>query len=288
MAISAQPETLAFDIVASAGAFRAVTMTIRDYAGNAVTGWDDTEDTLAVQVWPGDDRETLDDAGVSAEWADDAAGIVRIVTDGTHTLPAKRFQWRLMATTNEVAYEVARGTLTVKAAPGTGSNDADPATAPYTTFDDLLSVAPWIGQLQGEHDRAGLMEHQEAARQWFDQLVLNSWISANLIQTYQAGYGRGWDLVVPGPAKWLEDVLATGEGVEITPRVKRACALYACYAACMAQVTVDEQASAYRMKAAEFRRMAGNQAITMGVKVKANTAAETYTISIKLGVGARN
>lgn len=288
MAISAPPETANIDIVASAGAYRAVTMTIRDYAGLAVTGWDDETDTLAVEVWPGDDREALDDTGVSAEWVNADSGVVRIVTDGTHAIPAKKYLWRVLATSGEISYELARGAYTIKPAPGTASNEADPETAPYTTFDDLLSVAPWIGQLQGEHDRAGLMEHQETARQWFDQIILDSWISANTRTSYYPMSSASWDRAIPGPAKWLEDVLATGEGVEVSPRVKRACALFACYSACMAQVAMNQETSQYRAKAAEFRRMAANQAIMMTVNVKATPEATDYAVPIKLGVGARN
>lgn len=288
MPISAQPETANIDIVASMGAYRAVTVSIRDYAGIPVTGWNDATDTLAVEVWPGDDRDNLSGSGVSAVWLDDANGVIQVVTDGTHTLEAKKYLFRVLATSGGRTYEVARGAYTIKPAPGAGSNELNGATRPYTTFEDLQAMAPWIGQLQGETDRAGLMEHQEAARQWFDQLILDSWIAANSrISYYPANYTH-WEIATPGPAKWLEDVLATGTGVELSPRVKRACALYACYSACMAQVTTNQETSQYRLKAVEFRRMAGNQVITMYVKVKATTTATTYTIPIKLGVGARN
>lgn len=288
MPLSAQPETRNVHIVASTGATRSVTISIRDYDGRPVTGWDDETDTLSVQVWPGDDREPLDDTGVSASWLSDTSGTVSVVTDGTHVLPPKKYHWRLLVTlASETTYELARGAYTVLPAPGSASNEPDGSTTPYTTFDDLQTVAPWIGQLLSATDRAGLMEHQEAARQWLDQLILDAWVGANTYAThYPAYYGWGGD--IPGPAKWLQDVLATGTGVEVTPKVKRACALFACYSVCMAQVTADDKGSAYRTKAAEFRKMAAGEVIGLTVRVKANTTATTYTVPIRLGIGARN
>lgn len=288
MPISDQPETANVDIVASAGATRAVTVTIHDYAGLAVTGWNSGADTLTVQVWPGDDRATLSGTGVTATWLDAPNGIVQVKTTGAHTIAARKYLWRLLAVSGGTTYEIARGAYQIKPAPGSTSNDADPATAPYTTIDDLLAVGPWIDDLQAETDRAGLAEHQEAARQWFDQIVLDSWVAANCRITRIPGGYDPFEGTVPGPAKWLEDVLATGEGVELSPRVKRACALYACYSACMAQLTTSQENSQYDKKAAAYRQMAANQAITMSVMVKATTTATTYTIPIKLGVGARN
>lgn len=287
MPLSAQPETRNLDIVASAGATRSVTVSIRDYDGRVVTGFDDATDTLAVQVWPGDDRAELDDTGVSAAWLSDSGGTVRVITDGTHQLAPKKYHWRLLVTAGDATYEVARGAYTVLPAPGDGSNEPDATVTPYTTFDDLLTVAPWIGQLMAESDRAGLMEHQEAARQWLDKLIIAGWAWWNLTFThYPAAYH--WGGGVSSPAKWLEDVLATGSGVEITPDIKRACALYACFSACMAQVTIDDKASAYRTKAAEFRKMAAGIVIGLTVRVKATTTATTYTVPIRLGLGVRN
>lgn len=288
MAISAQPETANVDIVASAGATRAVTVTIHDYAGLAVTGWNSGTDTLTVEVWPGDDRAPLTGAGVTASWLDAPNGIVQVKTTGAHTIAARKYLWRLLAVSGGNTYEIARGAYQIKPAPGSTSNDADPATAPYTTIDDLLAVGPWIDDLQSETDRAGMAEHQEAARQWFDQIVLDSWVAANCRITRIPGGYDPFEGTVPGPAKWLEDVLATGTGVELTPRVKRACALYACFCACQAQMAKDPESSQYRTKAIEYRRMAGNQAITMTVKVKPTATATDYTISIKLGIGVRN
>jgi hypothetical protein len=290
MPISAQPETANIEIVASAGTYRAVTMTIRDYAGSAVTGWNSGTDTLAVEVWPGDDREALTGTGASAAWLDAPGGIYRIVSAGTHTLTPRKYQIRVKATSGGVTYEIARGVYEVKSAPGTGSNATDPATAPYTTIDDLRTVAPWIDQLQSEHDRAGLAEHQEAARQWFDRIILaaHKWNASRVYEFETSGPYRGWGIGLEEPPKWLTDVLATGTGIQLDPPIKRACALYACYSACMAQVTISEEASQYRIKATEFRKMAGNEAACLTVWVKASTTASTYSIPFRLSSIVRN
>ncbi len=288
MPISAQPETANIEIVASAGTYRAATMTITDYAGSAVTGWSSESDTLAVEVWPGDDREELADTGLSAAWVSASTGQYKIIADGTHELPAKRYQVRVLATSGGLTYEIARGTYNVKSAPGTADNTADPATAPYTTIDDLRTVADWIDQLQSEHDRAGLAEHQEAARQWFDRIILAAWKSnVGRVHEYPFPY-RGWEIGLDEPPKWLADVLATGEGVRIDPPVKRACALYACYSACMAKAAMDEKESLYNQKAALFRKAAGNEAACLTVWVKASTTATEYTIPFRLSYIARN
>ena len=290
MAISAQPETANIEVVASAGTYRAVTMTIHDYAGSAVTGWTSESDTLTVEVWPGDDREALTDTGLSAAWVNAPGGQYKIVSAGTHTLAAKRYQIRVLATSGGLTYEIARGTYNVKPAPGDGSNTADPATAPYTTIDDLRTVADWIDQLQSEHDRAGLAEHQESARQWFDRIILAAWkTNATRIVTHPSPSPyRGWGIGLDEPPKWLADVLATGEGVRLDPGVKRACALFACYSACMAKAAIDDKASLYQTKATEFRRMAGNEAACLTVWVKASTTATDYDVPFRLSYIARN
>lgn len=290
MAISAQPESLNIEVVASAGTYRAATMTIRGYAGAAVTGWNAGTDTLAVEVWPGDDRAALTGTGVSAAWVDAPGGQFKIVADGTHTLAPKRYQIRVKATAGGVTYEIARGVYIVKAAPGTGSNATDPATAPYTTIDDLRTVADWIDQLQGEHDRAGLAEHQEAARQWLDKIILAAWRSnvGRVFELPSTAPYRGWGISLDEPPKWLADVLATGEGVRLDPSLRRACALYACYSACMSKASFEEKDSIYRIKATELRKMASNEAACLTVWVKASTTATDYTIPFRLSYIARN
>jgi hypothetical protein len=212
------------------------------------------------------------------------------VSAGTHTLTPRKYQIRVKATSGGVTYEIARGVYEVKSAPGTGSNATDPATAPYTTIDDLRTVAPWIDQLQSEHDRAGLAEHQEAARQWFDRIILAAWKSSGtrMVDHPDVAPYRGYGMGLDEPPKWLTDVLATGTGVRLDPPIKRACALFACYSACMAQVTISEEASQYRIKATEFRKMAGNEAACLTVWVKAAPTASTYSVPFRLSSIVRN
>lgn len=289
MPLSSQPEAGRLDIEASAESFRAVLWSIVDDDRDAVTGWSGS-DTLSVQVWPGDDRLPLTGTGVTATWSDAPNGIVKITCDGTHTLAPNEYQWRLMATNGGVTYEVVRGVLKVLIAPGSTSNTPDPATAPYTTFDDLLTVASWIGQLRSEHDRSGLMEHQEAARIWLDGIVKRSYRSAGYGQIWSSGlYPVGWgDWPCDGPPKWLMDVLATGTGVKLTPEVKRACALYACYSACAAQVTVKQEMSQYELKASRFRQMAADEIQSTVIYIKSSTTATDWTIPVRAGVATRN
>lgn len=285
MAISAQPETrVNFDIVASAGASRTVTFQVANYNGLPVTGWENG-DVLTVQVWRGDDYAVLSGTGVTAAWASASAGTVSVTTDGTHTLATQRYSWRLLATNGGKSYELARGTYEILPAPGLTSNSADPATDPYTTIDDLRTVCAWIEQIQSKHDQAGLMEHQRNARVWFDDSVKAGYLSG---RTYYGIGGRSWPSETDEVPGWLEDVLATGAGVELTPRIRRICALYACHSALSSQVTLDDTGNAYRRMAAAFRVAASNELAATIVKVKASTTATTYDVLIYLNRFSRN
>ena len=284
MPLSSHPDTGRLDLSTSAGAFRAVDFQVRDASGSAVTGWVEAA-APTIQVWTGDDREPLDDTGLTAAWKS-TGGEVTITADGTHELRPGTYHWRMLATFDSKTYEVCRGSYLVQTAPGVVDTDPTAAHAPYTTIDDLLTLAPWIQTAQGITDRTGFAEHQEAARAWFDDIILASWNNASgRITEYPWPYmGNSVD----HPPKWLRDVLATGEGVQVTPRIKRACAAYALASICGAQLTQNEADSGYRIKARQYRAMAKNEAVSMTVFVKASTAATTYDIAINLGIGARN
>ena len=289
MPLSAQPDTGRLDISASAGAYRAAEFQIADASGSAVTGWTGA-DAPDIEVWSGDDREALTGTGLSASWASDTDGTVTIEADGTHTLSPATYLWRMLATFGGNTYEVCRGNYVVNAAPGTTDETPDEAVSPYTTIDDIRTLCAGIEQVQGKHDRTGFAEHQEAARAWFDDIILSAYRSSNSLSSVRSTpYGYAHVLSdVDYPPQWLRDVLATGTGVKITPRIKRACAAYACYSIMAAQMTLDETASVYRKKAVQFRSMAHNEVISMTVWIKSSTTATDWTIPINLGVATRN
>lgn len=289
MPLSAQPDTGRLDISASAGAYRAAEFQIIDASGSAVTGWTGADDPV-VEVWSGDDRAPLDDTGLSATWLDDGDGTVTIEADGTHTLTPAAYQWRMLATFSGKTYEVCRGNYVVNSAPGTTDETPDDDVSPYTTIDDLRTLCPGIEQVQGKHDRTGFAEHQEAARAWFDDIIMSAYRSSNSLSSVRStpyGYAHVTS-DVDYPPQWLRDVLATGTGVKLTPRIKRACAAYACYSIMAAQMTTDETASVYRKKAIQFRSMAHNEVISMTVWIKSSTTATDWTIPINLGTSVRN
>ena len=285
MPLSAQPDTGRLDISASTGAYRAAEFQILDASGSAVTGWTGADDPV-IEVWSGDDRAALDDTGLSATWLSDTAGTVTIEADGTHTLTPATYQWRMLATISGKTYEVCRGNYVVNSAPGATEETPDDDVSPYTTIDDLRTLCPGIEQVQGKHDRTGFAEHQEAARAWFDDIILSAYRTApgKVIEWPYSTFSNSVDY----PPQWLRDVLATGTGVKITPRIKRACAAYACYSIMAAQMTTDETASVYRKKAVQFRSMAHNEVISMTVWIKSSTTATDWTIPINLGIAARN
>lgn len=286
MPLSGQPASGRLDLSASAGASRAAEFTVSTAAGLPVTGWTGAA-APTVEVWPGDDREALAGAGLSATWKDAANGVVRVTSAGTHTISPGVYQWRMMATFEGTTYEICRGNYTIAPAPGAVSNTASAATAPYTTIDDLRTLAPWIEQNQSKFDRQGFAEHQEAARAWFDNIILSSWRQASgRLQEYP--FSMTYTTAVDYPPKWLRDVLATGTGVMMTPAIKRACAAYALYSICAAQAGIDESASQYRAHAVRFRSMAHSEVVSMVVFVKANATATTWDIAINLGIAARN
>lgn len=283
MAITGQPATrINLDIVASAGASRTVTFQIADANGTAVTGWE-SGDTLTVQVWRGDDYAVLTGIGVTSAWSSAPNGTVSVTTDGTHTLDVQKYAWRLLAANGGKTYEVARGAYEILPSPGSVSNAADPANDPYTTIDDLRTVCNWIEEVQSTHDQAGLMEHQRNARVWFDDAVKAGFLSCGASYTRPIGMiGVPWLGDLDAVPQWLTEVLASGSGIELTPQVKRACALYACYSALSSQITTKDDANAYRRMAAAFRASAANEVATMTVNVKSSTASTTYDVSIHL------
>lgn len=287
MALSAQPESGWLDLTASAGASRAATYSITSASGLPVTGWSGG-DVLTVEVWPGDDRAALTGSGLTVAWSDAPNGVVRITSTGAHTLTPASYHWRAMATSGGSTYEIVRGKYEIYPSPGTVPNTVDPATKPYTTLDDLRTLMPNVEELLTKFDRSGFAEHQEAARQWLDDIVLASWKS-NRGQRLTPSWSRYpyWTTAVDEPPQWLVEVLETGEGIKITPRIKRALAAYACYSICNAQMVIDEKASSYAVKAVRFRKMASAEITSQVIWVKEYVNATDYTWPINLAsIGA--
>jgi hypothetical protein len=286
MAITTIPVTGRQDLEASTDAFRSVLFPICTSSGLPVTGWS-SGDALTVQVWRGDDQEQLDDTGLNAAWSDAPNGIVKIYSDGTHSLSSASYQWRCLATTGGLTYEIVRGNYAVLHAPGSVSNTIPASQRPYTTIDDLRTIAPWIEQARSEFDQAGFLEQQIAARQWFDQIVIRSWSNRNgtVMGSYNTQY---WGTPYELSPQWLTDVIATGKGIQITPAIKRACAAYACSLICVSQLSVKDDSSGYRRKAAEFRNAAASLVASMTVRIKSSSAATTYDSYINTNVSVRN
>lgn len=287
MPLSDNPVTSRIDLEASSGAYRAFGLTITNVAGSAVTGWSGS-DSLDVQVWRGDDSEALDDAGVTAAWSSAANGTLTIATDGTHELSPSSYQFRLMATNGGRTYEVARGNYLIRNAPGETGNCLPASQRPYTTIDDLRTVAPWIEQAKSEFDRSGFEEQQIAARQWLDSVVMKAYQDRYFLNRYTSINSQYWSNRRDEAPEWLRTSIQSGKGIEITPMLKRACALYACHLICMAQVTVKDDASQYRRKAAEFRNMANNLLISAPVRVKSTLTSTTYDFVVNLNISPRN
>ena len=288
MALSSTPITGQLEIEASAGAYRAWPFTITNVNGQPVTGWT-SNDAITVQVWQGDNLEELDNAGVSATWVDAPNGLLRIVTDGTHELVSSTYKFRLLAVNVGLSYELIRGGYKVLQAPGEARSRLSAKERPYTTIDDLRTIAPWIEQLQSQFDQSGLMEHQIAARQWFDNCVKRAWNSSRgySFRNYSQP-DMLFEYELNQVPTWLETVVNSGTGILISPAIRRACALYACYSACMAQVSVKDDASHYRKKAAEFRAMAANELAVMQVRVKSSLTSLAYDVIINLNISTRN
>ena len=289
MPISGIPTTTNFDIVASAGASRTVTRTISDAEGLPVTGWSGT-DPLAVEVWQGDGRESLYDTGLSASWDSATDGRFAVTSDGTHDLEPKRYKWRLLATSSGVTYEVARGIYDIMDAPGDMATCTPGSVKPYTTIDDLRTVCAGIERIQSETDMAGLAEYQQAARQWFDDCVRAAYRNRSfhfLMNPPTPFGGRQYGPTEEMPT-WLEDVLASGRGVKLTPQVRRVCALYACYLAFSAQMTSEDDKSTYRRKGAEFRMMAATDLAGLRCYVKSNANSATYDVLVTMNRTGRN
>jgi hypothetical protein len=287
MPLSDTPVTSRLDLEGSARAYRAFSLQIVNLAGSALTGWS-AGDVLAVEVWRGDETEALDDAGITAAWSNANNGLITIATTGAHEIPASSYQWRLLATSGGLTYEVCRGSYTLKPAPGDSASCLPVSQRPYTTIEDLRTVAPWIDQCKSEYDRTGFEEHQITARLWLDNVVMRSHNDRYTFSRYTSAYGQYWGTRHDEPPDWLKTSIESGKGIELTPALRRACALYACHLICMAQVSMKEDSSAYRRKAAEFRAMANSALTAATVKVKSYATSQKYDVVINLNVCVRN
>lgn len=287
MALSDYPVTGRLDLEASSDAFRPYQFAITNLAGQPVTGWLST-DVITAQVWRGDSQPPLENTGVAVSWSNYATGTVRIVTDGTHDLTPSTYLWRLLVNHDSQNYEVCRGDFKVNFAPVDSTGTLPYSKRPYTTIEDLRTVAPWIDSLKTQYDQTDFMEQQLAARAWLDDLVGRGFANTTYYTTQYAVTPYPWQSHRDEVPPWLREVIATGNGIEITPRVRRAVACYAAHLVCAAQVVVKDDASAIRAKSLELRRQAMNIVTSTLIYVRSSLTATKFDIPIDLSISRRN
>jgi hypothetical protein len=179
-----------------------------DYAG---------DEPFTATIWAGDDLASA--ASPTVTWIT-APATVNVRVD-TSAIGPGDYQLRVTDANNDV--DVGWFRLRVLPAPGVAT-----ASPTYCSFDDLLTHAPWILDVQAESDQAGFAEQRARAREWLDSVLQAhydpgspGYSSADSLLVF--GY---WDPGAQGYSTWLRDQL-DADNLVVDRRVKDCVAKYA-------------------------------------------------------------
>jgi hypothetical protein len=159
------------------------------------------DDTLATAIWKGDDGAPL--LTPATAWLSTSLGTYRITLNDADTAgwAVGTYRWQATATRGGRTGVIGEGTLEVTSSPGTA---VDPPT--YCTYEDMLTEASWIAQVQDQDtDQAGFVEARARARRDIDDIIVANYrgASVGLFGTQSAaalswGYGGGpWRSLAP-------------------------------------------------------------------------------------------
>lgn len=229
-------------------------------------------DTLAVAIWPGDDRAPV--STPVAAW-DPANGppdySIQLAPADTLAVEPGTYKVRVTATRGPDSPEILRDTIEILAAPGVAVS-----RPVYCTFEDMTDVCSWIGQyLDTSEDQAGFLAQRAEAREWMDGLILKASptgfagvTSRQSYWTWSGGTSDPWAGRGLAADRKLAEYLAADYLVIAGPigaPVVRACANYA-----VARVFGSMPDPNLLRFAGLFMRKAQNEAATMVAELDIN------------------
>lgn len=154
-------------------------ITVRDYLDNPITSYLGTE-VLSGTVRAG--RAYAAEVTFAPTWLSASAGTVAVALTAAQTATLSPGQHMIQVGLADFSADFYEGFLQVTYSVGAGT-----ATLPttYCDFDDLLTYAPWIMNLQTQYQVAGFAVERGLARGWLDQVILNH--SSSMFMNPQIG-----------------------------------------------------------------------------------------------------
>lgn len=250
------------------------TITLRDAADQPVTTYAGTE-TLALEVWAGDDRAAATTTNSTIAWLSAAAGTLALRLHRTDTalLAPGRYKLLVKLTDAGVIVPAYEATLLVSATAGAAT-----VGAVYATADDLRRECGWIDSVSSAEDQAGYQERLEDARTWFDDLLHAHFPAGGAGLSYRAE--SAWVRSGTLKSRWLIDALAADQ-LLVTRAIRRACALYALGQVLKGKVGAKDKTS-YQVLGARYEAQAEDLAAT--IRAEIDTDADGYgDVAIDLG-----
>jgi len=166
-------------------------------------------DTLACQIWAGDDTASL--AAPSVAWTDATTGSFAITLAAANTTGLSgTYRGRVTVTRGGLTGILDDFRLRVTMAPGTAA-----APLAFTVMDDLTDYFPTLEDLQSDASQVGFREEQARATTRLIDALVSLYKPANVPLMGEPGF-NSWSLFggVPNPSRWLREQL-----VPLTPGV---------------------------------------------------------------------
>jgi hypothetical protein len=242
--------------------------------GDAVTGYTGAE-TLTLKIWPGGEHPARTVSGSTGLAWVTPPSLIRATIHYTDTATWDPGPVRLAGTLTSggrpVPIFLEPVLLLIDAAPG-----AVVADATYTTWPDLLRVAPWIFGLINDDPTlsADLAEYQRRARTTIDDEIVASNIESRRNRGGESLLDRTWGGSLASD-DWLRTIL-DDDGLIITgsqgEKVREIAARLAVAYACESQIGQDQGKTSYQEIATEYAKRA--RAMMAGMVALIDTNAD--------------
>lgn len=235
-------------------------------------------DSLAAELWPGDDQPVL--LTPTVEWLDAGNGEYHVYLSAAQsaTLEVGTYLCRVTATRAGRVAKLATISITVENAAATP--EAYPK--PYATFNDMLLLCPWIETHQTlGRDQAGFLEQLVEARRLTDELIIAACPSGSSYSPHEWAL-INWDGgAYLGQSTYIKDLLAQDKLI-VTRKLALANARQALYLVMNASIQPGGDKS-YASLAAKFYAEACVDFTNMIVEIDTNGDGKGE-IAIPLGV----
>ena len=236
-----------------------------------------TTDTLSTTIWAGEDQPSV--LTPTTTWVDYVAGTFQVSVTNSQSASLLPAAYRLQTTATRAGKSASIANCRFEVLSAAGSAATIPV---YATFEDMLTYAPWIQDLQDDNDEAGFLKERGRARSWLDDVIVARYKPGSLApQLGQPGFGSffmGLGQSVASdcyPTKWLRDQLKANSGVGGTTalicydQVIEIVSKRALYYVLSAQVSAKGE-NPFGQKAREFRAEASNLAKLLRAEVDMN------------------